>query len=617
MRTLTDGLKAGSGFGLAVTAVSFWLGALNMMSMRMPPITGAMVNAGAASLALGALLGILASPVLRLARGGRPLHLLAMIVAWLSLEYSVALDPGKVPMWATGAVAGGLLTALGRLVARRFPRTPLVVGIAALASAFLVPIVVAALRSTDPVVASTVAAPEGAPDVLVVVIDTVRADHLSTLGYERETSPRLSRLAAEGTLFTDATSPSTWSLPSHASLFTGLYPSGHGTHAESRFLREEALTMAEAFARSGYDTACFTANPHISDSFSLTQGFAYQDRAWAAGGGGRSFMFINRLLDAVGQGAFDKGGALVTDNFARWTAGRSGDARPAFVFVNFLEAHFPYHQLPPDYLHAFTDLTDSDLREQSLVTLAAQFGRRLDAETTAAAAEPARDMYDGGVLYTDMLVGRLLDALEEAGRLDRTVVVVLADHGELLGEYGIYGHGMSLHQEDLHVPLVVRYPGKVPAGLRVERPVSTVGVFATVADLAGIAVPEGLHGGSLFAPDAEEDPVLAERFIWDESRTTDLDRLAINTRYRVYREGPLKLAVTSAGEAYLFDLAGEGEALDLAQSQPELLARAMSGLRRAEAKLGLPPIGAVLVEGAAPVLDDAARERLEALGYMD
>jgi arylsulfatase A-like enzyme len=164
---------------------------------------------------------------------------------------------------------------------------------------------------------------------------------------------------------------------------------------------------------------------------------------------------------------------------------------------------------------------------------------------------------------------------------------------------------------------VVRYPGKVPAGLRVERPVSTVGVFATVADLAGIAVPEGLHGGSLFAPDAEEDPVLAERFIWDESRTTDLDRLAINTRYRVYREGPLKLAVTSAGEAYLFDLAGEGEALDLAQSQPELLARAMSGLRRAEAKLGLPPIGAVLVEGAAPVLDDAARERLEALGYMD
>lgn len=621
MNLFVKGLGAGFGLGLAITAIETWFGAVNMMGMRMPAFPLATTQAALASILLGALVGGLLSPVMR---WGRAVHLLAMGLAWLALEYRFALDPAVVAMWAGGPLGGVAALALGRLVGRRFPRLPLAVGALALASGILVPVFVAGFRSaagaSDAATMEVAQAPLGAPDVMLVVMDTVRAANVSAYGYERATTPQFDALAAQGAFFLDATSPSTWSLPSHASLFTGLYPSVHGTHGESRLLAEEQTTLAEVFSAAGYDTQCFTANPHISSPFGLTQGFAAEDRAWADASGGRSFVFINRFLDALGFGVEDKGGATVVANFQRWVESRGEGARPSFVFVNFLEAHFPYHQLPSPFVHAFTDLDDEALREASMLTLAAQFGRPLDEEATARARQPALDMYDGGVLYTDRLLGKLVRSLEEAGRLDRTVLIVLSDHGELLGEYGLFGHGGSMHQEDLHVPLMVRYPEKVAAGIRVEEPVSTLAVFATATQLAGLAIPQGLHAGSLLNGNSEPPraPVLAERFRVLGMEMPTSHAMARNVRYRVFRQGSKKLVLTSDGQTSLFDLADDaGESRDLAASKPEELSVLLSALRGAEKRLGLPALDAAIEGAAAPELDPEAEQRLRALGYVE
>ncbi|MFT4569669.1 MAG: arylsulfatase A-like enzyme [Hyphomicrobiaceae bacterium] len=616
MNFLRRSFVAGLACGIAVTAVETWLGVINMMSIGMPALPSLMIWGGLASIALGGILGLLLSPALKL-KGGVWAHLLAVTVAWIGLEYWFALDPTKVAMWVTGPVAGALLVVVGRVVARRYPRLPLPFGIAMLVCAVATPVIVGSARSSAPEILAESPASPDAPDVIVIVLDTVRAANVSAYGYGRETTPRFDRLAGEGALFLEATSPSTWSLPSHASLFTGLYPSVHATHGESRYLHDDLETMAETFARAGYDTQCFTANPHISDSFGLTQGFVSQDRAWAEGAAAGAVMFINRLLDSFGMGAEDKGGAGVAENFEHWVSSRDDGATPAFVFLNFIEAHFPYHQLPDEYLHKYTDIPEDRLREHSIVTFAAQFGRTLDESVVEQVKAPTRDMYDAGILYTDMLLGRLVDALSAVGRLDSTVLVVLADHGELLGEHSVFGHGASMHEEDLHVPLFVRYPPVVERGQRVARPVSTAGVFATVAELAGITAPVGLHVGSLLRPDPES-AVLAERYLFVGRELPDSDRLARNVRFRVLREGSHKLAVASDGATYLFDLASkEGENRDLSETDPVLLGTMLKRLRAAEERLSLPRLDAVLADGEVPELDEGARQRLEALGYVD
>jgi arylsulfatase A-like enzyme len=473
-------------------------------------------------------------------------------------------------------------------------------------------------------IAAMRSAPAGTPDVVVVVLDTVRADHVSAYGYRRPTTPHFDALARDGTLFLDATAPSTWSLPSHASLFTGLFPSVHGAHDEHRLLDLGPPTLAETFAAAGYDTRCFTANAWISDNLGLTRGFAWQDEAWRDGRAGRAFTSMLRLLDRLGMGVEDKGGATVAANFEAWAASRPTTGPPAFAFLNFIEAHFPYHQLPPDYLRRFTDETPAALRTLSLRLFAAQFGG--DPVDPAEAAEPAIAMYDAGVLYADMLLGRVATALERRGSLDRTVLVVLADHGELLGERGEFGHGQSLYEAVTRVPLLVRYPPRVPVGRRIEQPVSTVGVFATVLDLAGVPPSRRPDVGSL-VPLLDGGlggaPVIAERYANETigGRVRDgVDALMRpNERFRSYRVGHLKLIETGTSKAhFLFDLAADpGEEHDLARARPDDLARLKSELGTWQQALGLPPLDAPVGGAPPPPLDPAARDRLRALGYVE
>jgi arylsulfatase A-like enzyme len=236
-------------------------------------------------------------------------------------------------------------------------------------------------------------------------------------------------------------------------------------------------------------------------------------------------------------------------------------------------------------------------------------------------------MYDGGITYTSELLQRVVGALRERGTLDRTVLVVLADHGELLGERGgFFGHGPTLYQEAIGVPLLVRYPPRIPAGARIETPVSTLGVFATVLDLAAIEPPPTLQAGSLVplarGETREGGPVLSELHV---SRELAVDRslrdpqMENDRRYRLLRAGSLKLVSTSKGERFLYDLRVDPrETRDLAGERPEDLAAMTGRLARVEQELGLPALdAAIAADGEAPELDAATRERLRALGYAD
>jgi arylsulfatase A-like enzyme len=632
MALLRRALVQGLAFGLAVTTTGTWLQLIGFVERRMGASPALMLRTSALELVLAAVLGLLTLPLLRL-RGGRGWHVLGMALAWYGLERSVSLgSPLFAQIELIQPVGAAALVLLGILLARRSRPLPWAAGVLLLAAGMAAPGVY--LRHTTPEQAPSAALPPaaaGAPDVVLVVLDTVRAASVSSYGYGRPTAPALDALAREGALFLDATSPSTWSLPSHASLFTGRYPSSHGAHGEHRFLDDRFPTLAEALARNGYETFCFTANAWISDGLGLTRGFGYQDEALLAhGGAGRGFSFIHRLLDRLGLQETDKGGSLVAQSFEQWAHERpASGGRPAFVFLNFIEAHFPYHQLPRDDLYRFTDLPYDTLRSISVDLMGQQFGGK--GRSVAEAAAPARDMYDGGIVHTSDLLGRVVQALRERGTLDRTVLVVLADHGEILGERGgHFGHGPSFYQESVGVPLLLRYPPRIPAGARVATPVSTLGVFATIFDLAGLAAPPTLQVGSL-APLATQPgqqgggPIFAELHPMPlpggafEARADRDPQMHLDRRYRLLREGGLKLVVSSKGDALLYDLAADpGETRDLAAERPADLARMQERLSVLSTEIGLPALDAPLAaEGAAPELDEATVERLRALGYTE
>lgn len=628
---LKNGFFGGLGFGLAISTVHIVIGTVLILALGMPPLTAFAFNALLIEIACGLIAGIVLSPLTRLPQGKR-IHIGVLAALWIGMEWWVAVDPTKVQQWIGPTVGSLVVFAIGSAIWKRWPKV-----LAGLAVVF--PIVVLLIPDIKHRAeggynlkppADRPKAAEGSPDVLFIVMDTVRAASVSAYGYERKTTPNFDKLASEGLFVADATSAATWSLPAHSSLFTGAFPSVTGANEESRFLYDGIPTIAETMAGMGYETRAFSANPYISESFGLTRGFDWTDQAWITGAGGRGFTFIYRLIDSLGFSAEDKGGGQVVNNIQNWMAERPKDAPPAFVFVNFLEAHFPFHQLPEDELHLYTHEDISELREDGQIAFGVQFGRQLtDAEYTRI-RQPITDMYDGGVHYTDFLVGEVIEEWRKRGLLDHTVVVVLGDHGETTGEHGAFGHVTPMYDEILRVPLMFRYPPKIAAGSRIDMPVSSVATFATIMDLLGQPKPPrsqlssllpGIDGAIVGQPvisERAEEHMLSARF---EPGTANGHGPLLSPfgRYRTFRSGNYKLGKYSDGSVYLFDVkADPGEMTDLATSQSGEKDRLLNELSVVEDSYALIGLTAELPKGPANVeLSDAAQEQLRALGYVE
>jgi len=408
------------------------------------------------------------------------------------------------------------------------------------------------------------------PDIVLVVIDTLRADHLPSYGYGRDIAPRFAKLAAEGVLFERVIAPSSWTKTSMASLLTSLDPDRHGLRRSDDVLPESLTTLAEALKQGGYRTIGINANPWLLDRYGFARGFdVYESPLWSD-------------ARALGQRAL--------------TLASEG-SRPFFLYVHYMDVHAPY---APDARF---------FAEEPLVL---PWGERLpDAEVerlyrkegldAPGVALRVRQLYDAEIHGADAALGELLDGLEERGLLDDAVVAVTSDHGEAFREHGTTEHGWNFYPEVYAVPLVLRAPGRLPTGERVAAQVRSIDLAPSLLALAGLPLPPGFEGESLIASGATP---LRDRIaigaIGLNGYLPDRDYVAVVSPDRLYirerRSGKVELYDLESDPGALHDLGGDHpDAARLAELVPE---------EQAPAPKQLP-------------IDPESRERLRELGYLE
>jgi arylsulfatase A-like enzyme len=342
--------------------------------------------------------------------------------------------------------------------------------------------------------------------VLLIILDTVRAASLGLYGYDRPTSPELQRLAASGVTFDQAIAPASWTLPSHATMFTGRYLRELGVDWTTPLDRRHA-TIAEILAHSGFSTAAFSANVgYVSKDAGLARGFArFEDFVATPGEMVRTSVMLERILTPFGLRAVvtdDNRGRRsaedINDAFLSWLDRRPRD-RPYFAFLNYFDAHAPFYAAPP-----FDTLFGGPVSHLDLAPWKRYLPRRH--------INQWRDAYDRSLVYIDAELGRLFRELERRRSLDSLVVIVTSDHGELLGEHSFMGHATTLYRPVVEVPLVIRGPG-VPRGVRVNERVALRDLPSTILQLARVANASPIPGQSLahrWKGDTASAPVISE-----------------------------------------------------------------------------------------------------------
>lgn len=441
-------------------------------------------------------------------------------------------------------------------------------------------------------------------NVLLVVIDTVRADKLGIHGGPEGLTPRLDRLAAEGARFERAAAHAPWTLPSTASLLTSRLPEEHGAGgfldlsplAEGRppsvafrGLDEGARTLAEVFREGGWRTGSVVNVDFLDQGFGLTQGVEDVDARW--------YTTNSEVRSA----------AETTTQALAWLGERERASEPFFLLAHYFDAHAVYDP-PAEFRERFADPRDRaasglvfGTREHMLLLRSGRL--TLDPSVLGRAER----LYEAELAALDAELGRLLDGLDALGLAEDTVVVLTADHGEEFLDHGGFEHGHTLYDELLRVPLLVRLPGVVPEGQVIHAPVGLVDVAPTLCELAGLEVPSSFGGRSL-VPALAGGPLAARAHLahgnfWGPPLTS-------------WTSGDLKLIVTPAHDGSperveLYDLSSDpAEATDLAADRPGDTRRLREELEAVRAHL-------VRGSGGAPVeLDEATRSRLEALGYL-
>ena len=337
------------------------------------------------------------------------------------------------------------------------------------------------------------AASANAPNVLVIVVDTLRADHLSTYGYARPTSPHLSQLAAQGTLFEDAIAPSSWTLPVHASLLTGLYPHAHRVDNDGALLGWDYPVLGDEFMARGYRTAAFSGNALLfCRRRGFGRGFIHFEDDFQSLGSSFAQTFYGDLIQhllfrlQLKRDLFGRRNAeQINQHALRWV---DGGRQPFFVFLNYMDVHDPYRP-PEPYLHRYTNMRDPGSRASEHW----DWFQHLSPQQR----QGAMDAYDGAINYVDDRIAELMGQLHRRGLDRNTLLVITSDHGESFGEHGLMVHGNALYRELIHVPLIVWGPERIPAGKRIGTPVSLTSVPATLLEEAGVQPHPDFPGSSL------------------------------------------------------------------------------------------------------------------------
>jgi arylsulfatase A-like enzyme len=342
--------------------------------------------------------------------------------------------------------------------------------------------------------------PESAPNVLLVVWDTVRSESMSLYGYERRTTPFLESIADQGVVFQWAIAPCSWTLPTYASMYTGRFQYETGVNWRIP-LHSTYPTLAEVLSSRGYATAGFMANTsYCTTERGVACGFThYEDRITFGGRFIQSSSLIRFVIDKnwfrqlIGYRDLlgRKRAERITDDFLRWLD-IAPNGHPFFVSLNYYDAHQPY--LPPKKFNEMFGPTDR------LGTYLARYMHGVKCSPSNTSPEEIESMlnaYDGAIAYLDADLKRLFDKLRQRDLLDETLVIIVSDHGEEFAEHSTLGHGTDLHIQSLRVPLLVRYPASVPAGIKVKEPVTLRDIPATIIDVLDLPDDDQFPGRSL------------------------------------------------------------------------------------------------------------------------
>ncbi len=492
------------------------------------------------------------------------------------------------------------------------------------------------------------------PNILLIILDTLRRDRLSLYGNPHETSPHLDDFAARSHVFTRAVTPAHWTIPAHASIFTGEYPSTHGMTQGNHLLTDHLPTLAEHLTAAGYHTVGFCNNPLVGvllnglqrgfgdfynyagatpnrpaddtvDAHELRRRFLKWFRPHARrithGFSQSDWLFrvsLNPLLTPIWtQYVNFKGNTDLSlrDALDYWNAYSA--EQPLFMFVNLMGAHLPYH--PP-----------ADLLPRNLDQRAYEFINHLNRDSSTWArpretpledwqSRALLDFYDAEIAAQDRALGHFLAALEASGRLKDTLVVIAADHGECHGEHDLFGHTFDVHQELVHVPLVIRHP-EVAHGRTIDANISTRRLYHTLLEAAGVRVENLsllplLEGGD----DPENGIAFSEAFaphmflsVIEHQAPALIERLKLLETRRAVVQGDHKLIVRENTVEALYNLAADpAETHDLAASEPGRVAAL-----RTQLETFTHHTDPVAAQEIAPA-DEEVVEHLRALGYIE
>jgi arylsulfatase A-like enzyme len=469
------------------------------------------------------------------------------------------------------------------------------------------------------------AAPADPPRVVLLLsLDTLRPDHLGFYGYERFTSPVLDEIARDAVVFEDANAAAPWTLPSHASMLTGLYPLRSRVTSSKTRLPDGIPTLASMLARHGYDTAAVVNVEWLSkDSFQLTREFA-------------SYLRVPTTLDRKASNTW------VTDQAIDWLE-KLGDGR-LFLFAHYYDLHSDY-AAEPSYERLFSEpyegpadgtgwqLLRAVLEEDYIDFCHRSFDKdkcafgdvyviddsvhklHFDADDV----RHLKNLYDAQIRQLDTELSRLFTALRNEALLDDTLLIVTSDHGEEFMEHGRFEHFIPTYQQTLHIPLLLRGPG-LPRGIRIGAPVSNVDIVPTVLRLVGAPLPEGLDGLDL-SPlwserAAEARSEFEARYLYGEASggiSYNFFAGGFFPIFRSVRQGRYKLLHESKQDSYaLYDLREDpGEKVDVASREPEITERLIRIMNERYEDFRAEPR-----EGEAVELSPEDAERLRALGYV-
>ena len=438
------------------------------------------------------------------------------------------------------------------------------------------------------------------PNIIIYLIDTLRADHLGAYGYDRPTSPNIDRFAADGILFENAQAQSSWTRPAVASLLTGLRPRAHGVNRRRDALSTTFDTLAELLAKQGYETAAFVTNGNAGPDFGLNQGFSHFRYLRESG----ETTERHQLSDSLNRWLFDWLEQRPPEH-------RASGGKPFFLFAHATDPHAPYAPREP-FRSRFAPSVDPKIgwlaNVQAIVS-----GQR---ETTTETRQALIDLYDAEIAFNDHHFGKLIDRLKTLGLYQSSLILLLSDHGEEFLEHGWWEHGVTLYGEQLDVPMILKLPTEKlaephqtrrhDAGKRINATVSQVDVLPTIFDLLELTPPATIDGKSLLgAANSEPHPSFAylglqNRLIRSVTRQ-GWKLILDDSRYP--RGEPMQLYQVEVDP---------GETAELADQRPFERELLLQHMRRWELDLAQGAKAA----GERAEIPDELRRQLEALGYL-